>query len=133
MSEWTGELTALESRSDVDSLDDLHQRRRQIMPEYAALRALHGPFGKWDPRRKAMLSVVKVKVRSAAQAAAQKITEAAIDDEAHADPQYIAVVDQGIDEATRYAMLDMEMSEIEERIRSREIGLRAYAVEAGLR
>lgn len=131
--EWGGDLTALESRADVDSLEDLHQRRRQIMPEYSVLRALHGPFGKWDAKRKAMLCAVKVRVRMATQTAAQKITEAAIDDEGHADAQYIRVVDEGIDGATRYAMLDMEISEIEEKIRSREIGLRAYSVEAGLR
>lgn len=129
---WSGELTALESRADVDSLDDLHARRRQLLPEYASLRALHGSNGKWDARRKQLLEATKVRVRMEAQQRQEKITEAYVDALAHADDRYALVIDEGIAGATRYVELETAVSEIEERIRTREIALLAYNAEVRL-
>jgi hypothetical protein len=129
---WAGELSALESRAEIDSLESLHVQRRQLLPEYAVLRALHGSNGKWDAKRKQMLEAIKVRVRMEAQQRGEKVTEGYIDALAHADDQYASMIDQAIMGATRYVMLDTEVSEIEERIKSREIELLAYSSEVRL-
>lgn len=129
---WGGELSALESRADIDSLEDLHARRRQILPEYAALRALHGPGGKWDAKRKALLEATKIRARMVCDAEQKKTTEGLIDAMAHGDDQYVAFVDEGIVSATRYVELETSVTEIEERIRNREFSILAYNSEIKL-
>lgn len=133
MTEWDGALTALEDRSGVESLEHLHAERRLLLPEYSALRALHGPGGKWDNRRKAMLEAMKIRARMELTKDGGKATEAAIDAYGHADPQYVAFVDEGIAGHTRYVELETAITEIEEKIRSREICLSVYGKEISLR
>jgi len=133
MSTWTGELTDLESRASIDSLEDLHARRRQVLPEYATLRALHGSNGKWDARRKALLEAMKLRARMECQQKGEKVTEGLIDAMAHGDPQYVAFIDQGITDGTRYVELETAVSEIEEKIRNRETCLLTYGREISLR
>ena len=128
-SDWEGALTDLEAKADADSLDDLHARRRQILPEYAALRALHGNGGKWGDKRKTMLSAIKVRVRNS-EPPRGKWTDDSVDDAAHADEQYTRFVDEGIDGATRFFFLDVEMNEITERIKNRETVIYAWSAEA---
>ena len=130
--DWAGELTTLEAKAEIDSLEDLQQRRRQLMTEYATLRALHGPNGKWDARRKSMLEAMKIKARMTLKAAGEKITEAMVDAEAHADPQYIAFLDAGDAGAIRYVVVDNEITELQERIEGRRAALYAFAREASL-
>lgn len=125
-------LTALESRAETDSLSALHHRRRVVMRQLAPLKALHGSFGKWDARRKHLLAAIALRVRARLEAKGGKVTDAIIDAEAHADPQYERVIDQGIAEAAEYFRLQTELDEIEERIRSREIALQAYNAELRL-
>lgn len=126
-----GELSELESKANVTSLEGLHVARRQLLPEYSALRALHGPGNKWDSRRKAILSAIKVRVRMSTPPNG-KWTEDAIDAAAHADDQYAAFIDQGIDSATRYVILENAMAEISERIEDRKSGLYLFGAEARL-
>ena len=130
--DWEGELTALESRADLDSLEGLHVERRQLLPEYAHLRALHGPNGKWDAKRKALLEATKIRARMLCQQRNEKVTEGLIDAMAHADDQYVDFIEEGVSGATRYVQLETAISEIEERIRGREFALLAYNAEARL-
>lgn len=129
---WDGALTSLESRAETDSLEDLQLRRRQLLPEYAALRALHGPNGKWDARRKAMLEAMKIKARMALKDAGEKVTEAMVDAYAHADEQYVAFLDAGEAGAIRYVVVDNEVTELQERIEGRRAAIYAFAREASL-
>lgn len=127
------ELKALESRADTDSLGDLHARRRQLMITLGPLKALHGPFGIFDDRRKQMLEALKVRARQTLSAGSEKKpTESAIDSAAYADPQYEAFLDQAWQEKVDYVNQANELSELEERIRSREIELMTYGAEARL-
>lgn len=130
---WEGDLSALESRAEVDSLEDLHHRRRAVLVQLAPLKALHGPFGTWDAKRKQLLEALKVKHRMEQSAAGVKTTEGLIDALAHADEQYAAFLDQSERDKTDYLLLDNEHTELNERIRSREIGLLAYNSEVKLR
>lgn len=130
--DWSGELTALESRAETESLEALHVQRRQILPEYAYLRAMHGAGGKWDNKRKALLEAMKIRARDDMTAKGEKITESAVDARGHADDQYVSFIDQGIANATRYVELETEISEIEEKIKGREIALMCYSSETRL-
>lgn len=130
--DWDGALTSLEARAEIDSLEDLHARRRSLLREYAPLRALHGPGGKWDARRKAMLEATKVQARMDMQKAGEKITESAVDTAGHAHENYIKFIEDGITSATRYVELETEISEIEERIKNRETVLYVFGQEMKL-
>jgi hypothetical protein len=133
MTTFSGECSELESRADIASLDGLHAERRAVLAEYSTLRALHGPGGKWDAKRKALLEAMKIRARMEMTAKGEKITEAAVDAYGHADQQYIDFIDQGITGATRLVELETSVSEIEERIRNREIALSVYGKEVSLR
>lgn len=130
---WMGELSALESRADVDSLEDLHQRRRALLVQLAPLKALHGPFGTWDAKRKQLLEALKVRHRSQLAAEGTKATEGMIDALAHADDQYAAFLDGSERDKAEFLVLDNEYQELNERIRNREFGILAYNAEARLR
>ena len=130
--DWAGELTDLEARADIDSLLHLHAERRALLPVYAQLRALHGPNGKWDAKRKQLLEATKIRARMVCQQKQEKVTEGLVDAMAHADEQYVEFIDQGIAGATRYVEMETAISEIEERIRGREFALLAYNAETRL-
>lgn len=126
------EVTALESRAEVDSLGDLHARRRQLMTQLAPLQALYGAFGLWDSRRKQLLESLKVRARMELSASGddkKKPPEAQIDAAAHADPQYERFLDDSYDAKVQFINLDTELSEIQERIRNRELAIMAFTAE----
>ena len=127
------ELRAVESRADTDALGDLHTRRRQLMITLAPLKALHGNFGLFDDRRKRMLESLKVRARQdLSKNTEKKPTEAQIDSAAYADPQYEAFLDQAYADKIDFINQSTELSELEERIRSRELELSVYSSELRL-
>lgn len=123
------EMSALESRAEVDSLGDLHARRRQLMTQLAPLQALYGAFGLWDSRRKQLLESLKVRARMALSTGEKRPTEAQIDAAAHADPQYEKFLDDSYDAKVQFINMDTELSEIQERIRNRELAIMAFTAE----
>ena len=132
MSDWSGELTDLEARASLDSLQGLQEERRQLLSEYSRLRVLHGPSNRWDNLRKNMLSATKIRARMVCEAGQKKITDSLIDDMAHADEQYIRFVDEGVDGAVKYIEAQNKMDELNERIRNREFSMTAYSRELSL-
>ncbi len=125
-------MTEMEAKASIDSLDALHAKRRQILPEYALLRALHGPNGKWDARRKARLEAAKIGARIDLVKTGEKVTEALVDAMGHGDAGYVQFIEDGITGATRYVELDAEMTEIEEQLENRTAMLYAWGRELGL-
>ncbi len=126
------QLSALEDRANVDGLGDLHARRRQLMLTLAPLKALHGPFGLFDDRRKRLLESLKIRARSTLAEAGAKATEGLVDATAYADPQYERFLDDAYQAKIDYLNAATELSEIEERIKSREIELLSYNAETRL-
>lgn len=120
------ELRAIEARAEVDSLGDLHARRRTLLVNLNPLKALHGHNGIWDDKRKQMLESMKVQARMALMESGQKVTEGAVESMAYADEMYARFIDNGISARIEYLTLQNEYDEIAERIRSREIELLAY-------
>ena len=127
----------LEQRADIESLDELLATRRKIVGEIARLKALHGPFGKFDYKRKNLLSAKKVQARMAITERVKKeggkLTEDMVDAEAHADPDYEKFIDNGIADHIEYIEKENELAEVEDRIKNRELELRAYTAEISLR
>jgi hypothetical protein len=119
-------LTPLEDRAGVDALGNLHQRRRQLLVTLAPLKAMHGHNGIWDDKRKSLLEAMKVKARMSAPADKKPPTDAAVEAMAYADPQYVQFIDDGIAARIDYINQQNELTELEERIRSREIELLCY-------
>lgn len=127
------ELRAVESRADVDCLGDLHAQRRQLLITLAPLKALHGPFGLFDDRRKQMLEATKIRARQSLSVGREKKpTEAEIDATAYADPQYERFLDAAYQDKIDYITQATTLSEIEERIRSRELELLVFQSELKL-
>ena len=124
--------TALESRAEVDSLEALHAERRQLMLVLSPLKSRHGSFGTFDAKRKQLLEALKVRARMELTRDGAKVTESAIDTAGHADSQYGAFLDQMESEKIEYLNLDVQLSEIEEKIRNREIALQVYSSELRL-
>jgi hypothetical protein len=64
--------------------------------------------------------------------AGQKATEANIDALAHADERYAGFVHDGVLTHAELVEMEVQMSEIEERILSRNTAIRAFAAEVGM-
>ncbi len=127
------EPSDLEQRAGVDSLEALQTRRRMLIENNTRLFALHGNFGLFDDYRKKMAEAQKIAARMELTKVGTKITEALVDAEAYGGEAYGKFMDTALDEKIEYLKLSTEITEIEESIRTREIELRAYTAEAGLR
>lgn len=125
----------LEQRAEVDSLAALHQERRVVLQTLTKLRAEHGSFGSWDHRRKQLVESLKIKAldRDPADPPLLKETEKIIEAWAYSHPTYKAFLDRGAAERIEWITQENYLTEIEERIRSREIEIMAYSAETRLR
>lgn len=126
------EVRAVESRAECECLGDLQARRRVLLTTLAPLKALHGHNGLFDDKRKSMLEAMKVKARMALGESGAKITEGMVDAHAYADPQYERFIDTGITDRVEYIVQQNELTELEERIRSRELELLVFNSEIKL-
>ena len=123
---------AVEERAQIESLETLHAERRTLLVQLAPLKALHGHNGLWDDKRKQYLEARKIESRRALLETGNKPTEAMVDAMAYGSEQYESFLDAGVTARIEYIRLANELSEIEERIRSREIELLAYNSEIRL-
>lgn len=122
----------LESRAGAESLEELQQARRDLLTKLAPLKALHGPFGLFDARRKQMLEALKIQSYHQLVKDGEhngKPPEWRVDAEAHGDPMYATTIDNAVTDRIEYLTLETELSALEERIRSREAELFAYGRE----
>lgn len=129
---WEGELSALESRAEIDSLEDLQQRRRALVTANAALIARYGSFGLHDDYRKSFVETQKVRARMQLQQSGEKVTEGRIDAEAYGSDAYAAFLDNALAEKVEYLRVQNEIDEVNEKIRSRELALLSYNAELKL-
>lgn len=106
--------TEIEARVGIPSLDTLQAERRALVAQIAPLRALYGPFGGFDARRKVLLAVCAKEARDGAKDV--KLTEAAIQDAAHAHDAYRDWLDRSEVERTEYIVLEDAITALTERI-----------------
>lgn len=123
---------ALEAKVGTDPLDALHHARRALIEQIAPLRALHGPYGLFDDRRKQLLEACKIRARMALSKDGAKCTEGMVEAAAYDDAEYERLLDEGYASRIDYIRLENEITEINEKIRSRELEIVAFSAEARL-
>lgn len=115
-------LAEIESRMGIEPLDALHAERAKIVKQAAELRAKHGPFGTYDALRKLEWSRIATIIRAQAVLDQVKMTEAAIEQAAHADSRYIDFI-------TNATLEKAQLSILEDRIQAiGDVILRANAI-----
>jgi hypothetical protein len=146
------ESKPLENRAEVDSLEALQHRRREKMKAYAPLAAKFkgGATAGTDAARKRHRALVAkrilVELRQRFDAGPQQVpskktaglmvpavfeepSETALERMANADTEHIAYCDKLQTEYTRFILLENDIQEINEKIRSREVELYSYNAE----
>jgi hypothetical protein len=93
------------------------QRAEQIADDIEALEntkaplwAVYGPGGTYEAERKNMWCMCAVAVRSDAQQAGTKTSEAAIEQAAHCTTQYRDFLNQAEDDRTQLALIDAQIN-----------------------
>lgn len=107
---------AIEARIGIQGIEELHDQRRTLVSVASGLRALHGPFGSGEVRRKIILSGIRDKIRTQHQVSGTKVTEAALDDKAHASTEYVAYVEDMIRQREQLVLVDNSLLEINDLI-----------------
>ncbi len=130
---WSGELSALEERADIDSLEHLHAERRRLLEAHGKLLALYGSFGHYDDHRKRMVEALKVAARMELTKAGVKVTEDLVTATAYGSDRYQEFIDNALGEKIEYLQAQNAVDELAERIRNRELALTAYSREVSLR
>lgn len=122
----------IESRIGLESLDHLLAERHELVQNVADLRARHGSFGTWGDIRKSQLAAIAQSIRAKALNATVKLTEAAIDDAAHADPRYVELVTAATRERAELTVAEDRIQAINERIMRDQVLARFVTAEAHL-
>ncbi len=129
---------AIEDRADIESLEYLQHERAQIVPRWAALGAkFKGGNGvaSSDSLRKQNRAEIMNKIaveKFGPEGVTKDRIESMLERLANADPRHIDFCEQLRKEFEEFLTLDVQMTEIAERIQSRNGELFAYAKEAGL-
>jgi hypothetical protein len=131
--------TDLEGRAHVESLDVLHARRRAKVLEYAPLAARFkggsGQGSSSDAARKRHRALVmqKILIEMGSPKGKDAPSETALERMANAHTEHIAFCDNLEKEYVKFIVIENEINELNERIRSREVELRCYNAEINLR
>lgn len=125
------EAGAVEIAMGVKPLQEILEERDHIVEKRAELWARYGPFGTWDHERKIMLASLRMVARMNALRNGVKMTEAALDDEAHDHPDYKGFVTQaGVDRAL-FNRLDESLVAIDYTINRGQAVMRSVRMEYG--
>lgn len=106
----------IETRMGLVPIDELLAERDALVERVKELRAKHGPYGTFESLRKIELASIAQSIRAKAVGAEKKLTEAAIDDAAHADSRYIAFIAQATSERAEWAVLENRIQGIDDTI-----------------
>ena len=126
------EMTALESRADIDSLPALQAKRRALVAVYAPLAAKFkgGTTAGSDSARKRHRALVAKRILNGL--GDKQPSEAALERMANADIEHIEFCNKLEADFTRFILLENDIADVTEQIRNREECLRAYRSELGL-
>ena len=106
-------MTALEVQFGLQPIADLLQERGVLIDRVARLRAKYGSFGTWDAERKMRLADIKGRIRAEMQREKAKITEAQLDDMAHADGDYTDFIVTATLERADWVRLEAQIDAID--------------------
>lgn len=129
-------LGEIESRLGIPALESLHAERRTLIDEAGPLRARHsgGNQSPWEALRKIEWCRIAslMRAQALAETPPRKVTEAQLEQDAHADPRYLAFVVQGIEERERLNVLEDRILGIEELVNRGQAIARYLSAELGL-
>lgn len=126
------EMSEIEDRLGIEPVESLIDQRRKLIDKVADLRARYGSFGTWEHTRKSELARISGLIRAQATRDQVKVTEAQIDQQAHAHDVYIALVTTATQERATLAKLEAEIEHIEWKVRRGEMVGRFVSAEARL-
>ena len=125
-------MAEIEGRLGIDPIHVLNAQRLALINEGCDLRAVHGAFGTFDAQRKSQLAVIKMALRARAQLDKVKVTEASLDDQAHADPRYVEFVTEATKQRARLAQIEGKIEAIDQTIRRANVVARYVCDETRL-
>ena len=121
-------LRDIEDRIGIGHVDEHQAAWLKLSKEVAPLRALYGPGGTWPDKRKADLSAIRMMLRARYASSEEKVSEARLDEEAHAHRAYTDQLTIATDDRKRMAILEDEMRTLEWRV-NREQALIRYTTQ----
>jgi hypothetical protein len=130
-----GTVSELESRASVSSLEGLQQERRELVKKIAPLAARFkgGNSTSGDTVRKRHRALVMKRIAATQfKDDAKGPSEALLERLANADIEHIDFCDKIEQDFIRYTLLENDIADINEQVRSREECLRCYRAELGL-
>lgn len=125
-------MALLEERLGLDPVSEMMARRERLVDQVADLRAKHGSWGTWDHARKTELATIKMVLRAQAQRDGVKVTEASLEDSAHADPRYMEFVTNATVERANLTRLEAKIETIDATIQRANTLTRYLQAEARL-
>ena|SRR6266550_4063577 len=125
-------LAEIESRMGIPTLDSLLAERDELVSSAAPLRARHGPGGTYPDLRKIELAKIAQIIRASAIRDGVKMTEAAIEEAAHADPRYIEYVTEATKQKAQLAIAENRIQGVNETVYRGNAVARFLASEAQL-
>lgn len=94
---------------EMGDITDLMAEQFDLNLERAPVYAAYGTFGVWENRRKVTLSILDVEERANAEQAGRKVTDKSVDAITHANPTYIAMIDDAERGRTALAVIDAKL------------------------
>lgn len=122
----------IEQRMGLPTIESLLAERDELVKSVAPLRAKHGPFGTFDALRKVQLATIAATIRAKAVAQGVKLTEASIEEAAHASPEYAGFIAQGTSEKAAWAEVENDITGINDTINRGNVVGRYLSQEVGL-
>lgn len=122
----------IESRVGIPSLESLHAERDELVKVAADLKARHGSFGSYEALRKVEWCRIATAIRTQAIADGTKMTEAAIEQAAHASGQYIDWLTNATLEKAKWATIENRINDIADLIQRGNVICRYLTAEVNL-
>ena len=126
------EMGDVERRLGIMPVEELLAERHALVKRVARLRAAYGAWGTWDAQRKIILASIAQKLRAQALVNGERLTEAAIEDAAHADDAYAAFVQRCTEERAQMAVLEDQIEGITARLNRGQVIARYLSMEVSL-
>lgn len=135
-------VKAIESRADLDSLEGLQAERRAKVKVWAPLAAKFRGAGRGDDSKRKQHRAIMAQTianelyekwrNAGAKGDYKAASEAMLERLANSDPRHIEFCETLDKEYIQYVLLENDITELNEKIRSREVELYAYNAESRL-
>lgn len=102
----------------IPDVDDLLAKRSALIDAHKHEMAMYGPFGMWEAERKKQLALALLRVRDKylANPGAKMPAAGLLDAEAHADPGYVAFLNESFIGKARWIQVQDKIDAIDQRI-----------------